>query len=64
TARSQRSPEGFPVQRRLGVATLTVRIVARRPGAVLLCDGAHPGPHRWPDGDEPTQAELAFDAAG
>jgi hypothetical protein len=60
-ARSHRIPSAFPVQRRLGVATLAVRIVARRPGAALLCDGAHSGPHRWPDGGEP--AEPAADAA-
>ena len=58
-ARGHRLPDGFPVQRRQGVATLAVRPVARRDGAILLCDGAHAGPHRWPDGDEPTDAERA-----
>jgi hypothetical protein len=37
-----------------------MRAVARRSDAILLCDGAHPGPHRWPNGDEPTEEELAL----
>ena len=44
-------PPGFPVQHRTGAATLRPAVVARREGAVLLCDGAHPGNHRWPDGE-------------
>jgi hypothetical protein len=57
---SHHIPPGFPVHRRSGLATLVARTVARRPGAILLCDGAHPGPHRWPNGDEPTEEELAL----
>ena len=63
-AQFHRIPPGFPVQRRVGVATLPARPVARRPDAILLCDGAHPGPHRWPDGDEPTEAEQAVEPPG
>lgn len=42
---------GFPVQHRTDVATLRPVVVDRRPGAILLCDGAHPGDHFWPTGD-------------
>jgi hypothetical protein len=44
-------PETFPVQSRHDVATLLPAIVDRRAGALLFCDGQHPGPHFWPDGD-------------
>jgi hypothetical protein len=44
-------PPAFPVQHRHGVATLRMAIVARRADAFLLCDGGHPGPHLWPDGE-------------
>lgn len=43
-------PPKFPVHTRAGVATLRPLIVARREGAILLCDGAHEGTHTWPDG--------------
>jgi hypothetical protein len=45
-------PPAFPVQSRLGIATRRVIQVARRSDALLFCDGAHPGPHLWPDGEE------------
>jgi hypothetical protein len=41
-------PPGFPVQHRTGVATLGPEVVDQRPGFVLICDGSHPGDHRWP----------------
>ncbi len=63
-ARDHRLPPDFPVHRRQGIATLAMRPVARRPEAILLCDSAHAGPHRWPDGDEPTDAERAAASAG
>ena len=44
-------PPGFPVQHRTGMTTLRAAVVDRREGAVLLCDGAHAGDHRWPDGE-------------
>ena len=44
-------PPAFPVQHRTGMTTLRAAVVARREGAILLCDGAHPGEHRWPDGE-------------
>jgi hypothetical protein len=44
-------PETFPVVHRQGLVTLKVTTVATRPGAILCCDGAHAGPHRWPNGD-------------
>ena len=50
-ARGHVPPPDFPVQHRTGVATLRRRVVARRPDALLLCDGEHQGPHRWPDGE-------------
>ena len=50
-------PPGFPVQHRTGVATLRRVVVARRADAVLYCDGEHPGPHWWPDGDEVLEPE-------
>jgi hypothetical protein len=43
-------PETFPVQGRSGAAVIRPFVVARRPDAVLLCDGEHPGAHMWPDG--------------
>jgi hypothetical protein len=50
-ALAHRPPPDFPVQHRTGCATLRRLVVARRPGAVLLCDSGHPGPHRWPGDD-------------
>lgn len=44
-------PRAFPVQHRTGVAVRKIRIVAQTASAVLLCDGAHDGPHVWPNGD-------------
>ena len=55
-------PPGFPVQHRGGAATLRPVLVARREDAMLFCDGAHPGAHRWPDGEPvPTATEAAED---
>jgi hypothetical protein len=34
-------------------------VVERRDESVLLCDGSHPGYHRWPNGDIPP---IAADA--
>jgi len=39
------------VQSRGGVATLRAVEIDRRASAVLFCDGAHIGPHIWPDGE-------------
>ncbi len=50
-------PPGFPVTPRVGVAILPLRQVATRPGAVLLCDDSHPGPHLWADWDPATDEE-------
>jgi hypothetical protein len=44
-------PEAFPVVHRNDVATLRIRLVDRRPDAILLCDGQHVGPHSWPGGE-------------
>jgi len=44
-------PPGFPVQHRTEMTTLRPTVVARREGAILLCDGAHEGGHWWPDGE-------------
>ena len=55
-------PPDFPVHLRTGAATLRMRVVARRPGAVLFCDGAHPGPHLWPLGVPVTHEEAEPDA--
>jgi hypothetical protein len=38
------------VQHRSGLATISPVIVARRAGALLLCDLEHEGAHCWPDG--------------
>jgi hypothetical protein len=53
-------PQTFPVLHRQGVTTLKVALVARRPAAILLCDGDHPGHHVWPDGTpvDPDAAET------
>jgi hypothetical protein len=45
-------PPAFPVQSRQGIAVRRIVQVGRRPDALLFCDGAHPGAHRWPDGGE------------
>lgn len=42
----------FPVTTRTDSATRRVGVVDQRPGGILYCDGAHPGPHRWPSGDD------------
>ncbi len=52
------TPPDFPVQHRVGVATIRPWVVARRPGALLLCDGAHEGHHRWPGGEEVVDEEV------
>jgi hypothetical protein len=44
-------PEAWPVHSRSNLATLRMIEVDRRPDAVLFCDGAHAGPHLWPDGE-------------
>lgn len=55
--------ETFPVTPR-NAATRVVVPVARRPGAMLLCDGAHWGDHLWPDFSEATEAEMEAARAG
>lgn len=55
-------PPDFPVHLRAGVATLRMRVVARREGTILFCDGAHPGPHLWPLGVPVTDDETEPDA--
>jgi hypothetical protein len=45
-------PSRYPVQPRPDLAIRHPLIVATRPGQELLCNGEHPGPHLWPDGDE------------
>lgn len=52
-------PVAFPVVHRSGTATLRMIVVERRDESVLLCDGSHPGYHRWPNGDIPP---IAADA--
>ena len=44
-------PDTWPVHSRSNLATLRVIEVDRRPSAILFCDGAHTGPHIWPDGE-------------
>lgn len=44
-------PEEWPVHSRSNLATLRMIEVDRRPSAILFCDGAHTGPHLWPDGE-------------
>lgn len=44
-------PEIWPVHSRSNLATLRKVEVDRRPDAILFCDGAHAGPHLWPDGE-------------
>ncbi len=50
-------PDVWPVHSRSNLATLRVTEVDRRPEAILFCDGAHDGPHIWPDG------EFAYDGS-
>jgi hypothetical protein len=54
-------PPDFPVQHRLGVATLRTVVVGRRPDALLLCDAEHDGPHRWPDGEPASAADESVE---
>lgn len=51
TAYRRWEPDGFPIQHRTGLATRRISEVDRRAEATLFCDGAHPGPHIWPDGE-------------
>lgn len=51
TSLSYEAPRVWPVQSRSGIATLRAVEVDRRASAVLFCDGAHVGPHIWPDGE-------------
>ena len=51
TALQYRPPDAFPVVHRNDAATLRIRLVDRRPGAILLCDGQHGGAHVWPGGE-------------
>ena len=44
-------PLTFPVESHAGASTIAPAIVARRPGAILLCIFDHSGPHVWPDGE-------------
>ena len=44
-------PATFPVASHSGAATIGAAVVARRPGAYLLCSFSHCGAHVWPDGD-------------
>jgi hypothetical protein len=44
-------PRAFPVAAHGGAATIRAAVVARRPGALLLCTYDHCGAHVWPDGD-------------
>ena len=52
-------PPDFPVQHRIGSATLRPAVVARRPEALLLCDSSHAGDHLWPDHEPVVDAEWA-----
>ncbi|MBA3449871.1 MAG: hypothetical protein H0T18_01515 [Chloroflexia bacterium] len=44
-------PATFPVASHVGVATIAMAVVARRDGALLLCNYSHCGMHAWPDGE-------------
>ncbi len=55
-AATHEPPQGFPppAQR---AATVVPIAVARRPGAVLICDGLHAGPCHWADFDPVSETE-------
>lgn len=57
-ARAERFlPRAFPVESHAGAATILQTIVARRPGALLLCTFSHCGEHVWPDGEVVTESQ-------
>jgi hypothetical protein len=56
-------PAAFPVATHPGAATLPIRQVAARPGALLLCDDGHAGPHLWADGEPVAEDELGAPTA-
>ena len=64
TAYQHEPPRGFPVQHRTGVATRRSLVVARRPTALLLCDGAHTGFHYWPNGEKAGDEGAGDDVDG
>jgi hypothetical protein len=51
-------PSTFPVASHAGAATIAPRVVARRPGALLLCTYSHAGEHVWPDGEVVADGSL------
>ncbi len=64
TSLAYEMPNVWPVQNRPGVATLRAVEVDRRPEAILYCDGAHIGPHFWPDGEIVAGHDPVRDTAG
>jgi hypothetical protein len=57
-------PRSFPVQHRTGVATKQFVEIARTDTSSLYCNGEHPGPCIWPNGDivdEKLQIPVASD---
>lgn len=57
TAATHVPPQGFPPASPQRAATVVPVAVARRPGAVLVCDGLHAGPCVWADFEIVIEAE-------